>query len=54
MLIAYTVASGMPLRQSWEDMAVGIWGPRTGKTTSRAILAVVAALGEEPGGSVGR
>ncbi|WP_331461096.1 type IV secretory system conjugative DNA transfer family protein [Micromonospora tarapacensis] len=45
MLIGVTVAGGMPLRQSWEDMAVDIWGPRTGKTTSRAIPAVVAAPG---------
>ncbi|RAO26085.1 hypothetical protein ONO23_05488 [Micromonospora noduli] len=45
VLIAYTVAGGMPLRQSWEDMAVDIWGPRTGKTTSRAIPAIAAAPG---------
>ncbi|RLQ12718.1 conjugal transfer protein, partial [Micromonospora sp. BL1] len=45
VLIAYTVTGGMPLRQSWEDMAVDIWGPRTGKTTSRAIPAIVAAPG---------
>lgn len=45
VLVGYTVAGGMPLRQSWEDMAVDIWGPRTGKTTSRAIPAVVAAPG---------
>ena len=45
VLIGHTVAGGMPLRQSWEDMAVDIWGPRTGKTTSRAIPAVVAAPG---------
>jgi type IV secretory pathway TraG/TraD family ATPase VirD4 len=35
----------MPLRQSWEDMAVDIWGPRTGKTTARAIPAVLDAPG---------
>lgn len=45
VLIGYTVAGGMPLRQSWEDMAVDIWGPRSGKTTSRAIPAVVATPG---------
>ncbi|MFG1888134.1 hypothetical protein ACGFIR_09725 [Micromonospora sp. NPDC049051] len=44
-LIAHTVAGGMPLRQSWEDMAVDIWGPRTGMTTCRAIPAIVAAPG---------
>ena len=45
VLIGTTVAGGMPLRQSWEDMAIDIWGPRTGKTTSRAIPAIVAAPG---------
>ncbi|MDO3685490.1 hypothetical protein [Micromonospora sp. C28ISP2-4] len=45
VLIGTTVAGGMPLRQSWEDMAVDIWGPRTGKATSRAIPAIVAAPG---------
>jgi type IV secretory pathway TraG/TraD family ATPase VirD4 len=43
--IGYAVAGGMELRQSWEDMAVDIWGPRTGKTTSRAIPAIVANPG---------
>jgi len=45
VLIGHTVAGGMPLRQSWEDVAIDIWGPRTGKTTARAIPAVVAAPG---------
>jgi hypothetical protein len=31
VLIGYTLTGGMPLRQSWEDMAVDVWGPRTGK-----------------------
>ncbi|ROP21242.1 TraM recognition domain-containing protein [Couchioplanes caeruleus] len=31
VLIGHQLAGGMPLRQSWEDMAVDIWGPRTGK-----------------------
>lgn len=43
--IGNTLAGGMELRQSWEDMAVDIWGPRTGKTTSRAIPAIVANPG---------
>lgn len=30
---------------SWEDMHMDIWGPRTGKTVSRAIPAVVSAPG---------
>jgi type IV secretory pathway TraG/TraD family ATPase VirD4 len=29
----------------WEDVAVDVWGPRTGKTTSRAIPTVLAAPG---------
>ena len=45
VLIGYTVIGAMALRQSWEDMAIDIWGPRTGKTTSRAIPAIVAAPG---------
>jgi len=45
VLIGHTVIGTMPLRQSWEDMAVDIWGPRTGKTTARAIPAIVAAPG---------
>jgi type IV secretory pathway TraG/TraD family ATPase VirD4 len=45
VLIAHLLGSGMPLRQSWEDMAVDIWGPRTGKTTARAIPAIVATPG---------
>lgn len=45
VLIGYARAGGMALRQSWEDMAVDIWGPRTGKTTARAIPAIVAAPG---------
>ncbi|MFC7164483.1 conjugal transfer protein, partial [Aquipuribacter hungaricus] len=37
--------AGQPLFSSWEDNAVDIWGPRTGKTTARAIPAVLAAPG---------
>jgi type IV secretory pathway TraG/TraD family ATPase VirD4 len=33
------------LYQSWEDVSVDIWGPRTGKTTSRAIPAILEAPG---------
>ena len=39
--IGDTVVGGMPLLQSLEDMAVDIWGPRTGKTTARAIPTIV-------------
>lgn len=37
--------AGPALFASWEDMHVDIWGPRTGKTTSRAIPAIMAAPG---------
>lgn len=40
-----TVDGGVPLRQSWEDTAIHIWGTRTGKTTSQAIPTIVAAPG---------
>ncbi|WP_081743483.1 TraM recognition domain-containing protein [Arthrobacter sp. H20] len=43
--IGKAVISGQDLFGSWEDMHVDIWGPRTGKTTSRAIPAIVAAPG---------
>ncbi|MFS0700060.1 type IV secretory system conjugative DNA transfer family protein [Cellulomonas sp. 179-A 4D5 NHS] len=43
--IARTVAGGRTLFASWEDVAVDIWGPRTGKTTSRAIPTILAAPG---------
>ncbi|NYI97339.1 type IV secretory pathway TraG/TraD family ATPase VirD4 [Streptomonospora nanhaiensis] len=41
--IGRALGSGRMLYGSWEDMHVDIWGPRTGKTTSRAIPAVLAA-----------
>lgn len=43
--IGRTVHSRKMLYGSWEDMHVDIWGPRTGKTTSRAIPAILAAPG---------
>jgi type IV secretory pathway TraG/TraD family ATPase VirD4 len=45
VVIGDAVTDGRPLLQSWEDMAVDIWGPRTGKTTARAIPAIVDAPG---------
>lgn len=35
----------MPLYGTWEDMHIDIWGPRTGKTTSRAVPAILNAPG---------
>lgn len=43
--IGRTVSGGQPLYGSWEDMHIDIWGPRTGKTTSRAVPAILAAPG---------
>lgn len=37
--------SGNSLFGSWEDMHIDIWGPRTGKTTSRAVPAILDAPG---------
>lgn len=47
-LIGHTVPTGMPIRASWEDNAVHIWGPRRGKTTSLVVPNVV----EHPGAVV--
>lgn len=43
--IGKIVGNGTPLWGSWEDMHIDIWGPRTGKTTSRAIPAILDAPG---------
>ena len=43
--IGKTVRGSQPLYGSWEDMHLDIWGPRTGKTTSRAVPAILEAPG---------
>jgi type IV secretory pathway TraG/TraD family ATPase VirD4 len=43
--IARTVRGDRMLWAGWEDVAVDVWGPRTGKTTSRAIPSILAAPG---------
>ena len=43
--IGRALAGGRMLYMGWEDVAVDVWGPRAGKTTSRAIPAVLAAPG---------
>jgi len=43
--IGQTVKGDEPLFQSWEDVSVDIWGPRTGKTTSRAVPAILESPG---------
>ncbi|NUU24362.1 MAG: type IV secretory system conjugative DNA transfer family protein [Streptomycetaceae bacterium] len=45
VLIGKTVRGETKLWGSWEDMHVDIWGPRTGKTATRAIPNIVAAPG---------
>lgn len=45
LVLAETVAGRRTLYQSWEDVSVDVWGPRTGKTTSRAVPAILAAPG---------
>ncbi|WP_433163777.1 type IV secretory system conjugative DNA transfer family protein [Kribbella sp. CA-247076] len=45
ILIGRTVRDDLEVFGSWEDMHVDIWGPRTGKTTSRAVPAILDAPG---------
>jgi type IV secretory pathway TraG/TraD family ATPase VirD4 len=43
--IARAVVDGRLLYAGWEDVCVDVWGPRSGKTTSRAIPTIMAAPG---------
>jgi len=43
--IARSVAGGQTLYATWEDMQCDIWGPRKGKSSSRAIPTLLAAPG---------
>lgn len=43
--VGTSVADGSPIYQDFESVSVDICGPRTGKTTSRAIPAIMAAPG---------
>jgi len=43
--IGKTVPGGITVRQGWEDVSVVIAGPRTGKSTSLCIPAILAAPG---------
>ncbi|MCW2751642.1 MAG: conjugal transfer protein, partial [Aeromicrobium sp.] len=43
--IGSAVNGGAALLQDWESVSVDVWGPRAGKTTSRAIPAIIAAPG---------
>lgn len=43
--IGVAVGGGGMLWQDWESVAVHVWGPRQGKTTSAAVPAILAAPG---------
>ena len=43
--IATAIAGGQTLYATWEDMQCDIWGPRKGKSSSRAIPTLLAAPG---------
>jgi len=43
--IGISVAEGVPLYGSYEDLHIDIWGPRQGKSTSRVIPAILSAIG---------
>ncbi|MGX1762500.1 type IV secretory system conjugative DNA transfer family protein, partial [Streptomyces lydicus] len=45
VLIGRAVLGGQPLYGSYEDLHLDIWGPRSGKSTSRVIPAVMEAIG---------
>ncbi|WP_331770061.1 TraM recognition domain-containing protein (plasmid) [Embleya sp. NBC_00888] len=45
VFIGRAIRGDQELWGSWEDMHVDIWGPRTGKTATRAIPNIVAAPG---------
>ncbi|KQR00435.1 conjugal transfer protein [Arthrobacter sp. Leaf141] len=45
IVVGRVVATGQKFIQSWEDLSLDIWGPRTGKSTSRVIPAILDAPG---------
>ncbi|MFC9898498.1 type IV secretory system conjugative DNA transfer family protein [Nocardia sp. NPDC127579] len=45
VMIARAVMDGRPLYASYEDLHLDLWGPRSGKSTSRVIPAIVEAPG---------
>jgi type IV secretory pathway TraG/TraD family ATPase VirD4 len=45
VMIGLAVGSGRALYASYEDLHLDIWGPRSGKSTSRVIPAVMDAIG---------
>ncbi|MDQ0636361.1 type IV secretory pathway TraG/TraD family ATPase VirD4 [Arthrobacter pascens] len=45
IVVGKVVSTGQKFLQSWEDLSIDIWGPRTGKSTSRVIPAILDAPG---------
>lgn len=45
IVVGKVVSTGQKFVQSWEDLSIDIWGPRTGKSTSRIIPAILDAPG---------
>ena len=45
IVVGKVVSTGQAFIQSWEDLSLDIWGPRTGKTTSRIMPAILDAPG---------
>lgn len=45
IVVGRVVSTGQKFVQSWEDLSIDIWGPRTGKSTSRIIPAILEAPG---------
>ena len=45
IVVGKVVSTGQTFIQSWEDLSLDIWGPRTGKTTSRVMPAILDAPG---------
>jgi hypothetical protein len=40
IVVGKVVSTGQTFIQSWEDLSLDIWGPRTGKSTSRVTYQV--------------
>jgi type IV secretory pathway TraG/TraD family ATPase VirD4 len=43
--VGRVVSTGQKFIQPWEDLSIDIWGPRTGKSTSRVMPAILDAPG---------
>ncbi len=43
--VGCVVSTGQKFIQPWEDLSIDIWGPRTGKSTSRVMPAILDAPG---------